>query len=679
MTPGYRLGIDIGGTFTDVLVASSTDGIVATLKTPSVPAAPEQAIFNAIEELRAAGVDPGGVTLFVHGTTLAVNTIIERSGASTGLLVTQGFRDILEIRRLRLDDPTNFYGDKPEPLVPRHLVKEIDERCLADGRVLRPLDPAQVREATRALVAEGVTAIAVCFLHAYRNLAHERAACDLIRREFPDVFACASAELWPQQREYERCLVAVMNAYVGARMARYFRGLEAGVGQRGMRAQVLSTRSNGGVMTATRAADEPVHTLLSGPASGVIGAAHVARLAGFTRLVTLDMGGTSADVAVVDAEPAYSTENRVGEFPVIMPAVDVSSIGAGGGSIAWLDSAGVLKVGPRSAGADPGPACYGRGGGAPTVTDAYVTLGIIAPDRFLGGQIPLRPDLAEAALETLGRSLGRGPRETARAILDVATSNMYAEFVPLMARRGVDPRDLVLFAYGGAGPTQAFLFAREVGIRTVLVPPSPGTLCALGCIVADLRSDFVQTMPRGNRAPDDADLERAFADLDARGRAWLDAEVAQGVRLESSYVLYSADMRYAGQSFEIEIGISPEDRGHIAAAVESFHRRYHDIFGISDPRAPIDVVNVRATIVGITPKIRQLSAPVSAAVRPRETRPLFWNGSTLEATVVQRAAMRPDDVLAGPAIVEQYDTTVFVPPGCHLRADAHGNLIGQVG
>jgi N-methylhydantoinase A len=484
--------------------------------------------------------------------------------------------------------------------------------------------------------------------------------------------------VWPQQREYERGLITVMNAYIGARMARYFRGLESGTRARGLRAQVLSTKSNGGVMTAARAADDPVQTLLSGPASGVIGAAHVARLAGFTRLVTLDMGGTSADVAVVQGDPAYSTENQVGDFPVIMPAVDVSSIGAGGGSMAWIDSAGVLKVGPRSAGADPGPACYGRGGDHATVTDAYVHLGIIAPDRFLGGRMPLQAPLAERALAVLGRRLGFSPSQTAEAILDVATSNMYAQFVPLMARRGVDPRDLVLLAYGGAGPTHAFLFAREVGIRTVLIPPSPGTLCALGCIVADLRNDFVSTISRTDRTLADGELDAAFADLETRGRQWLAAERAGGAPLESAGIVYSADMRYNGQAFEIEVSIPADERGSVADAVRRFHHQYHEIFGVSDAVAPVDFINLRATAVGVTPKVSRLDGTRPAGAAQRETRPVFWRGRVEQAAVVPRSLIQIDHRIAGPAVIEQYDTTVFVPPGYAVRGAAHGNLIGEV-
>jgi len=675
----YRLGVDIGGTFTDVMVADEAGSVAATLKTPSVPGAPEQAIFRALEELGGAGVAAEEIVLFVHGTTLGVNTLIERNGATTGLLVTRGFRDVLEIRRLRLENTTDFYGDKPLPLVPRDLVAEIDERMLADGRVHRPLDLDDVRRAVKGLVADGVTALAICFMHAYRNPAHERAARDLIRDEFPALFVCTSADLWPQQREYERCLVAVMNAYIGARMAAYFHHLEAGAAGRGLRAQVLSTKSNGGVMTAGRAAEEPVQTLLSGPASGVIGAAHVALLAGAAGIVTLDMGGTSADVAVViDGQPAYSTENHVGDFPVIMPAVDVSSIGAGGGSIAWLDGAGVLKVGPRSAGADPGPACYGRGGRLPTVTDAYVHLGIIAPDRFLGGQMPLDPALAEGALAELGRGINLSSREVAQAILDVTTSNMYAQFTPLMARKGVDPRDFTLLAYGGAGPTHAFLLAREVGIGKVLVPPSPGTLCALGCIVADLRNDFVHTLYRSDHQLTDAALEQAYAELEARGRQWLAEESAQGIHLESSVVLYSADMRYEGQAFEIEVAVPSDTRGDRAAIGRRFHELYHSIFGVSDPGAPLTFVNLRASVVGVTAKVTRLQARAGrGGDHPGEVRSVFVDGRAQDAAVVQRSAVPQDRWLPGPAIVEQYDTTTFVPAGYHVRADAVGNLVGE--
>lgn len=677
----YRLGIDIGGTFTDVMLTDEA-GHTHALKTPSVPSAPEQAIFNAIEQLKERNIQPYEVELFVHGTTLGVNTLIERNGATTGLLVTKGFRDVLEIRRLRLENTTDLYGDKTIPLVPRYLVREVDERMLASGREYQALDENELRIEVQALVKEGVTAIAVSFLHAYHNAAHEQQAVELIRREFPQLFVCSSSEVWPQQREYERTLVTVMNAYVGSRMSEYFRGLLEGTRERGMNAQVLSTMSNGGVMTAERAAAEPVKTLLSGPASGVIGATYVARMAGMDKIITFDMGGTSVDVALIDGEPAYSTENQIGDFPVIIPAIDVTAIGAGGGSIAWIDSAGVLKVGPMSAGADPGPACYGRGGEQATTTDAYVQLGIIHPDRFLGGGMQLNPELSTRALAALGSQLGLSPTQTAQAILDVATSNMYAQFTPLMARKGIDPRDYTLLAYGGAGPTHAFLLAREVGITKVLIPPSPGTLCATGCIVADLRNDFVHTLYKSGDQLQDGELEQLYARLAGQGQRWLEEESSRGIPLESTYLLYSADMRYEGQAFDIEVQLpahAEEGWGWIQTAIERFHSQYESIFGISQQSAPVSFVNLRVTIVGVTRKpagshqpLRQTESKVS------DFRLIQFDGAEWEANVVSRASLSLQEWLSGPVIVEEYDTTVFVPPGYRVQADKQGNIVGEV-
>lgn len=683
MTQKYRLGIDIGGTFTDVMLTGRSGEVAAALKTPSVPSAPEQAIFNALRQLKDNGIDIGAIELFVHGTTLGVNTLIERNGAKTGLLVTGGFRDVLEIRRLRLENTTDLYGDKALPLIPRHLVKEIDERCLADGRIYRPLRPEELRRAVAELLEEGVTAIAVSFLHAYHNPEHERQAAELIRREFPGVFVSASSEVWPQQREYERTLATVMNAYVGSRMSEYFQRLEAGASEQGLRAQVLSTMSNGGIMTARRAAQEPVKTLLSGPASGVIGATHVARLAGIDKVITFDMGGTSVDVAVIDGEPAYSSENQVGDFPVIIPAVDVTAIGAGGGSVAWVDAAGVLKVGPRSAGADPGPACYGRGGQEATTTDAYVHLGIIHPERFLGGAMPLDERLAAAVLTRLGERIGLDSRAAAQAIIDVATANMYAQFTPLMARKGIDPRDFTLLAYGGAGPTHAFLLAREVGIRRVLVPPSPGTLCATGCVVADLRNDFVRTVYKTEQQLQPGEIGATLQGLKEQGGRWLSEESSRGIALETSYVLFSADMRYEGQAFDIEVSLPAEEAEAEAEAIRRFHQRYHDIFGISQPGDPVMFVNLRASVVGVTRKAGAIRPPERAADRSApgtpDKRQLFFDGRSWTASVLKRSELPEESApaLSGPVIVEEYDTTVFVPPGYRVRRDKLGNMIGE--
>ncbi|MBI3968797.1 MAG: hydantoinase/oxoprolinase family protein, partial [Chloroflexi bacterium] len=407
MTNRFRLGIDIGGTFTDFSLMDEESGRLRVFKTPSTPSQPQRAVVNGIEGIVAEfGVAAAAIGYFVHGTTIAVNTVIERSGARTGILVTRGVRDLMTLGRSRLADTYSFLVERPEPLVPRHLVREIEERTLANGRVYQTLDEEQVRREAKALHLAGVEALAICFLHSYKNPEHEERARAIVAEACPGLYVCISSEVWPQMREYERALATLINAHVGPRMDAYFDRLLTEVSATGVAANVFSTKSNGGIMTVPSARRVPVQTLVSGPAAGVIGAQYVGRLAGFDKLFGLDMGGTSTDVAVVDGEILYSTDNTVGDFQVVLPAVDVSSIGAGGGSIAWTDTSGVLKVGPKSAGASPGPACYGLGGEQPAITDAYVVLGIVDPDNFLGGRMRLRPDLAHHSVGRIADVLG---------------------------------------------------------------------------------------------------------------------------------------------------------------------------------------------------------------------------------------------------------------------------------
>jgi N-methylhydantoinase A len=684
-TAGQRLGVDIGGTFTDFALLDEASGALTVLKVPSTPARPSGSVFAGVEDLRRRhGLDPTAIGAFVHGTTLAVNTIIERKGARAALLITRGFRDVLNIGRHRIPDVFNFFAELPAPLVPRARVIEVAERTLADGRVAERPDEAPIAAAIDALVADGVTAIAVCYLHSYKNPANELATRRVIEARGPQLYVSVSAELWPQMREYARALVAVMNAYVGQRMAVYFDDLERGLRGLGIGAPVLSTKSNGGVMTASEAGRRPVETLLSGPAAGVIGASFVARQAGHERVITFDMGGTSADVAVVDGEPRFSTENSVGDFPVIMPAIDVSSIGAGGGSVAWTDRDGVLKVGPHSAGASPGPACYGQGGTEPTVTDAYVALGIVDPARFLGGSVPLDPRLAATALATLGGRLGLDVAATAEAVLRVATSQMYAALVPLMARKAVDLDRFALLPFGGAGPTHGFLLAREVGIQRVVVPPNPGVLCAIGSLVADVRRDFVHTVHTALRRGQEAALLRAmreaFGSLAAEGARWL---AGQGLDFERTHRVWSLDLRYLGQSFELTVPVTADDVADESgeALRQRFHASYFQVYGFTDEAADLEVLNLRSTAIGVTRK-PVVSAPRAAsggAPPPVRERRVFLDGRWLTARVADRDALGPGASLAGPAIIEQYDTTVLVPPGFTVTLDRSGNLIGEGG
>ncbi|HMN86732.1 MAG TPA: hydantoinase/oxoprolinase family protein, partial [Bauldia sp.] len=496
-----------------------------------------------------------------------------------------------------------------------------------------------------------------------------------ILEAFDDVYASTSAEIWPQQREYERSLLTVINSYIGKRMRTYFRTLAEKTAAVGMTCRIFSTRSNGGVTSIETAAERPFETLLSGPASGVIGAAFVGRMAGDDKLITLDMGGTSVDMAVVTGEIPYSSENTVGDFPMLLPAVDVSAIGAGGGSIAWLDAEGVLKVGPRSAGATPGPACYGRGGTEPAVTDAYLTLGICAPDGLLGGEMKLDLDKAKAAIATVAGPLGKGVRETADAILQVATSNIYAELVPQLARRGVDAAEYSLVAYGAAGPTHVFMLAREVNIRRVIVPPTPGLLCAFGCLVADLRADFVRSLWADIGDLSDRTLEETYATLEAEARKWL---ADQNVDLRETYIIRSADLCYVGQSFEINV-VFESDALSIAEIERWFHGRYEQVYGYADRGAPIRMLEARVQIVGVTnkPDFDSLRPTLTDGPALIGTRTIFEQGRAFEAGVYRRSGLRPGDSFMGPAVIQQYDTTVYVPEGFRIYVDQWHNLIGE--
>ena len=675
----YRLGIDIGGTFTDLHAMEEPSGRLFALKVPSNREDPSSAVVAGVRELESRfGIHPGDITYFAHGTTLAVNTLLERNGARGGVLMTKGFTDTLVLRRLRLSKANDFFVPKPVPLIPRRHSKPIDERLRANGAVLKPIRKEDVLEQTQELIHAGAETIAICFLHAHQNPVHEQQAKNWIEENFPDTYVCTSSEIWPQQREYERSLVSVINAYVGARMKTYFHTLESRTRALGMTCRVFSTKSNGGVMSVASAAERPVDTLLSGPASGVIGAAFIGKLIGDTRLVTLDMGGTSVDVSVIDDEIRYSSENTIGDFPVIMPAVDVSAVGAGGGSMAWADTEGVLKVGLESAGATPGPACYNRGGTRPTVTDAYLAAGIIAPDRFLGGEMQLEPTLAEKSIDQLGEQLGLSRQATADAIIQVTTSNIYAELLPQLARRGVDVTDFSLLAYGAAGPTQVFMLARDLNLRRVIIPPSPGILCALGCLVADVRADFVHSIWKSTSELSDQTLRDIFTELDTQARDWL---ATQQVDLQQVYVLRSADMCYVGQSYEVNVPF-PDIKTPTLTATQVtgwFHRKYAKVYGYTEEQSPTRMLEARLQIVGVTPKpdVHLITGQPSASSSSQESRTVFENGQSFEATVLQRGQLESGKSYPGPVIIEQYDTTVYVPQEFCLHVDRFANLIGE--
>jgi N-methylhydantoinase A len=674
----YRLGIDIGGTFTDFSLLDETTGEIAGFKSPTVSADPGRGVLEGLQALVAErGIDPGDIGYLVHGTTIAVNTVIQRNGATLGLLVTAGFGDLLEIQRLRLASPVNFTATRPAPLVPRYRVGEVIERILADGTVDTAIDRAQlVDEAARLVEREGAEALVVSFVNAYRTPTHELEAKKVLAERFPDLHVTCAHEVWPQIREYERTMVAILSAYVRPRVDRYLQFLERELGRAGVRVPLHITKSNGGVTSARDARRATAETMLSGPASGVMGAAATCVRAGYRNLITFDMGGTSADIALVrDGQPVYSSEETVGEFPIVMPVVGVSSIGAGGGSIAWLDQVGVLKVGPRSAGADPGPACYGRGGTEPALSDAFLLCGFLNPDNFVGGRLRLHPDRATAAMQPIARALGLDVDAAAEAVIEVATSNMYVAFSNVLARHGLDPREFALVAFGGAGPIEACFLAEEFHIPRVIVPPSPGTLCAQGAMSADVKSDYVRTLHRRLSATSGTLLADACAELGARARRWLDEEAP---RVSSSAVAYSADLRYVGQAFQVEVPIDP---GWLEGATTdrlrgAFHHRHEHLYAHADRTADVELIDLRATITGATPKpaLRRVPAGHGAATAVGH-RGIHYRRHRHEAAVYHRLDLLAGQHVDGPAVIEQADTTTLVPAGFRATVDPFGNLV----
>jgi N-methylhydantoinase A len=681
VNPRYWLGIDIGGTFTDFALFDTQTGELIGLKVPSTPPAFSEAVGVGLEQLADEhGVDLREIGTIAHGTTIAVNTLIQRTGARLGLLVTEGFRDVLELQRLRLPNPFDLDGSRPPPLVPRARVFEVRERLRADGTVDTPLHGGSVEEAVRRLVSQDVEGLVVSLLHAYRNPAHERQVRTIVETAAPGLPVSTSAEVWPQAREYERTALAVLDAYVQPQVRRYLEGFEQVLAARGVPATPHVTKSNGGIMPVAAARRQTVATLLSGPASGVIGAAYVASQAGLPNVITLDVGGTSADIAVVeDGRPRSSTSEHVGGVPVMMPVVGVTAIGAGGGSVAWVDDVGLPKVGPQSTGAHPGPACYGRGGKDATLTDAFLVSGFLDAERFLGGRMRLHRALAEEAVARFADPLGMTPNEAAESVVRVAVSNMYAEFTKILSRAGVDPRDFALVAFGGAGPVVGALLAREVGIPTVFVPRSPGTLCALGAISADIVNDAVrsvQNQRRGERATlDPTALREQYAALRAELAGWLERH---GGGSGPATFRHAADMRYVGQSYEIEVPVAldwlgPGRAGELLAA---FHQAHERAFGHADREAPAEIVNLRVQLRAGRPRVPLRELPVGlASPAPRATRRIWLDGRPIEARVFDRAGLGRGARLAGPVIVEQPDTTVLVPTGHVGEIDRFGNLI----
>ncbi|WP_208025964.1 hydantoinase/oxoprolinase family protein [Amycolatopsis acidicola] len=662
-----RAGIDVGGTFTDFVLAGAGEEVLHH-KEPSTPADPTEAVARglaAIAEL--AGIAPGEFGAITHGTTIGLNTIIQRRGARLALVVTEGYRDILEIGRSRLPSSFDLHAAKEEPLVPREVVVELPARLNPDGTPARtPTD----EDLARAAASIDADAVAVVVLHAHTNPEFEADIAARLANLLPGTEVAASATVWPEVREYERALVACLNAYIQPLMHAYFERLEERLAALGVTAPVTIAGSNGGALSLSAAVGRPIETVLSGPASGVTAATKLAGEAGIGRLVTFDMGGTSSDIAVaLDGAPEIATRTTVGGLPLVLPVVAVNAIGAGGGSVVRVDEQGVLKVGPESTGAVPGPVAYGRGGTRPAVTDCYLRTGLIDPGSFLGGRMTLDAGAADRALAEVGERIGLDSIRAAAAALRVATAGMAVELQKILVQRGLDPAEFTLVPVGGAGPTHAAALAEEAGISEIVVPPAAATFCALGAAAADLRRDFARSLRRPLDAAGIARLRDILAELEQQARVWLGE---QGVATGQPRFDVSADLSYLGQAFELRVPLTDLTEEAVAEALHAEHER---LYGFRDTTAPIRLGTARLTVVGPVPPLPSRTVPAGGGEpEPGGTRPVFLGEDWTEARVYQRAALRAGDRFSGPAVVEQEDTTVVVPGGWSVTVDEFGNL-----
>ncbi len=692
----YRVGIDVGGTFTDAVLILESTGETFIAKVPSTPKDPSAGFLEALAEILAtARVPPTGISYLVHGTTVATNALIEGKTPKTAFVTTRGFRDMLEIARQVRPSLYDVNFEKPAQLVPRHLCFEVPERMDASGRVVETLDEDAVRQIAAALTDDEVGSVAICFLHSYLNPEHEERTSELFRRHCPQVLISRSSTICPEFREYFRASTTVVNASVRPVVAGYVKNIERGLETQGIGAKLLIMQSNGGVLTAEQATEKPVFIIESGPAAGVIAANSIAGAAGFKDLIAFDMGGTTAKAGlVVDGRPRITKDYEVGTaarsgmgqargsgYPIRTPVIDLVEIGAGGGSVAWVDSGGVLRVGPHSAGADPGPICYGRGGVEPTVTDANVVLGRLNPEYFLGGRMSL--DLAGAAAgirEHCAKPLELDTIAAAYGIVQIANVAMVNALRIATLGRGFDPRQLVMVAFGGAGPLHANALCAELQIPVLIIPPSPGTASSLGLLSTDIRHEFSRTRAMSADRPDIDAINQIFATMEAEGGRLLALE---GMAADQVLFAREIELRYVGQSYELGVACPGArlTRELVADVAERFHLEHERTYGRSAQGEPVELVNFRVTAIGAIPRPEVRRTPARAraerSVALTGTRPVFFaevNGFT-DASVYDRYSLVPGDSFLGPAVVEEMDSSSLIHPGFEVDVDISGNLL----
>ena len=686
------IGVDIGGTFTDLIAVDAATGATHLAKVPSTPHDPSLAVIDGVSELARAHaeIDPRAISFLAHGTTVATNAVVEAKGARTGLLITRGTRAVYEARvseHPQYPEVFDIRAPRSSILVPQQLTEEVVERLAFDGSVLTPLDEESVRRGVRRLQSKGVESIAVCYLFSFLNPAHEARTAELVREAFPGCRVSVSSDVVPVIREYHRLSTTALDAYVGPTIERYLQSFE----QRCRRAGITTNRlyimqSSGGVMSIGVAGRNAVQTVLSGPTAGVVFGTRLAQLTERRNILTLDIGGTSADIGLIkDFRPTEITTGRVAKQDLAIPMTEIRTLGAGGGTIAWVEKDGRLKVGPQSAGAVPGPACYAAGGEAPTVTDANLVLGYLSPDYFLGGKLAIRPELAAAAIaQRIAKPLGMSLVEAAAGIVKIINNNMEVELRLALLDRGLDPRTFALVAFGGAGPTHAARLARDLGVSTVIVPRYPGISCAMGLLMTDVKHFYLRSRVVMLHELSPADLNRAFADLTER--AFRDAR-AEGFDPADVALTRSVDLRYIGQGYEITVPcpegeLGPDD---LPGLRSEFDRLHQQIYGHDAPDEEVEVVTFRMTSLM---KVHRLAlepqaagAPTPSARALKAHRDVFFDEARgyVRAPIYDRHALAPGNELTGPAVIEQMDTTTVVHPGQAARVDEFHNIVISVG
>jgi N-methylhydantoinase A len=682
----YRLTVDTGGTFSDFVYVNDETREVSIAKIPSTPDDPSRAILAGVEELIATGVKPEEIGFFCHGTTVGTNALLEGKGVRTGLLVTKGFRGIYEVgEQSRPHGPAIFdiMYDKPAMLAPPSRTGEVVERVSFEGEVLLPLDEDALRQTLRELREEEVQSIAICFLFSFLAPQHEQRAREIVEEEIPGCGVSISSEIVPQIREYYRLSTTVINAYLQPILARYIANLDQRLKSAGVTTrQKYIMQSNGGMATFEATAKKAVATVLSGPAGGITASVYACRTTGFQNLITFDMGGTSCDVALIkDGQPSIANRGKVEGRDVALPMIEINTVSAGGGTLAHVDRFGELIVGPQSAGAQPGPACYGRGGTQPTITDCNLVLGYLSPDNFLGGKMRLDAQASHDAINNaVAKPLDMQAQDAAEGVVRIINVKMQEAIKAISTMRGHDLRDFMLLAFGGAGPLHAGPIAAELGMAGVIVPLYPGVYSAMGLVMSDVKHDYVRSRLTALSRADESDVNAVLEELAAQARTELAEE---GFTDEKAEIEYALDIRYAGQGYEITLPCNaPLAPGGLAQLRSAFDEEHRKMFGHTAPQEPVEIISYRVRGIGRVPpvelpKFAPTGAPLAGAVR--EMRVARFNGANIECPVYQREKLDVGATFSGPAIVDQLDCTSVIPPGQHVRVDEYRNMIITIG